>query len=93
MIPALPATGVRAAIDAGDWDLADTLLREHHAAVIAACAAPDFATAPRGPWLELADAQRALADEIRIARDAAGRALDKLGQDKRGARAWQQALA
>ena len=93
MIPALPVAGVRAAIADEDWDLADALLRDHHAAVIAACAGPGFAAAPRGPWQALVEAQRALADEIRSARDEAGRALDKLGQDKRGARAWRQALA
>lgn len=93
MIPVLPADQVRAAIAADDWELAGTLLREHDAAVAAACAAPDFAQTPAESLQALLDAQRALAAEIRGARDEAARALDKLGQDQRGARAWRQALA
>lgn len=93
MIPVLPADQVRAAIAADDWELAGSLLREHDAAVAAACAAPEFAQAPREALQALLEAQRALADEIRAARDEAARALDKLGQDQRGARAWAQALA
>jgi len=93
MIPALPTAQVRAAIAADDWALAGTLLAEHDAAVAAACAGPGFEQAPREAWQDLLDAQRALAGEIRTGRDEAARALDKLGQDKRGARAWQQALA
>lgn len=93
MIPALPADQVRAAIAADDWELAGALLREHDAAVAAACAAPDFVHAPREALEALLDAQRALADEIRAARDETLRLLEKLGQDQRGARAWQKALA
>jgi hypothetical protein len=52
----------------------------------------DLDTAPREPWMALLNAQRALAEEIRIARDQAASALAKLGQDQRGARAWHKAL-
>lgn len=93
MIPVLPADQVRAAIAADDWALAGALLRDHDAAVAAACADPEFARIPREALQALLDAQRALANEIRAARDEAARALDKLGQDQRGARAWAQALA
>lgn len=93
MIPALPAAQVRAAIAAEDWDLAGTLLDGHGAAVTAACATFGVGHVPREAWLELLDAQGALAEEIRSARDEAVRALDKLGQDQRGARAWLKALA
>lgn len=93
MIPALPADQVRAAIAADDWALAGRLLREHDAAVAAACASPGSAALPREQLQALLDAQRALAGEIRAARDEAARALEKIGQDQRGARAWQRALA
>jgi len=93
MIPVLPVAEVRAAIAAEDWALATALLQAHGAAVAEALAAVDFSTTPREPWLELLDAQQALTQEIHHARDEVVRALDKLGQDQRGARAWQQALA
>jgi hypothetical protein len=93
MIPALPADAVRAAIEADDWQRATDLLQAHDAAVVQTLAGVDFATAPRAPWLDLLAAQHALAGEVRAARDEAGRQLARLGQDRRGARAWQQALA
>lgn len=93
MIPVLPAVEVRAAIADEDWDRATALLQAHGEAVAAALADVDFARTPHAPWLELLDAQRALTEEIRAARDDVARALDKLNSDQRGARAWQQALA
>ncbi|MGY1407992.1 hypothetical protein ACW5EG_00205 [Luteimonas sp. A611] len=93
MTPVLPVVEVRAAIAAEDWTLATALLQAHGAAVAAALATVDFNKTPHAPWLELLDAQQALTDEIRQARDEVMRAIGKLGQDQRGARAWQQALA
>lgn len=93
MIPALPVAEVRAAIAAEDWDLASALLRDHGEAVVRVAASVDFSSTPHAPWLELLDAQQALTEEIRQARDEVVRAMDKLGQDQRGARAWAQALA
>lgn len=93
MIPVLPASEVRAAIAAEDWDRATALLHAHGQAVVEALSGVDFERTPHAPWLELLEAQRALTEEIQAARDEVGRALDKLSRDQRGARAWQQALA
>ncbi|WP_298576821.1 hypothetical protein [uncultured Luteimonas sp.] len=93
MIPVLPAAEVRAAIAVEDWDRAASLLQDHGEAVAAALATVDFERTPRQAWVELLDAQHALTEEIRLARDEVMRAIDKLGQDQRGARAWAQALA
>jgi hypothetical protein len=93
MIPELPAAAVHAAIAAEDWQRASALLQAHTEAVVAATSADDFDAEPRAPWLALLAAQHALADELLAARDAAARALEKLGHDQRGARAWQKALA
>lgn len=93
MIPLLPADEVRAAISAEDWELASGLLQAHDGRVVAALSGVDFTTEPRAPWVDLLAAQRALAAELLAARDEVARALGKLGQDQRGARAWQRALA
>jgi hypothetical protein len=93
MIPVLPATQVRAAIDAGEWTAAGRLLDEHQRVLIEALACTDLASEPAAPWRELLLAQRALLDELQVARDQAAHALDKLGDDRRGARAWMRALA
>jgi hypothetical protein len=93
VIPQLPAAEVRAAIADEDWDLASSLVQAYGEAVVAAASAVDFDREPRGPWLDLLAAQRILADEILSARDAAAHALEKLGRDQRGARAWHRALA
>ena len=93
MIPVLPAAEVRAAIAGEDWDRASALLDAHGQAVAQALTKVDFSKTPHAPWLELLDAQHALTEEIRAARDDVARALDKLNSDQRGARAWQQALA
>ena len=93
MIPVLPVAEVRAAIAAEDWDVASALLNDHGNAVLHALASVDFSRTPHAPWQELLDAQQALTDEIRQVRDEVMRAIGKLGQDQRGARAWQQALA
>ena len=93
MMPVLPGGQIRAAIAAEDWDLASELLEVHERALAHALAAVDPATEPQAPWRELLAAQRALVAELLAARDDAARALDKLGQDQRAARAWQRALA
>jgi hypothetical protein len=95
MTPALPLDAVRAAIAAEDWTAAGGLLQAHAGAVLAAFPrdARAFDDASTAPWRELLARQQALAGELRQARDEAGRALAKLGQDQRGARAWARALA
>lgn len=93
MIPELPAAEVRAAIADEDWELASALVQAYGEAVVAAAGQVDFDRQPRGPWLDLLAAQRVLVDEIVAARDATARALEKLGRDQRGARAWHRALA
>lgn len=94
MTPALPVDAVRAAIAAEDWTCAAGLLHTHAQTVVAAFPRGAAATgASAAPWRELLAQQQALAEEIRKARDEAGQALAKLGQDQRGARAWARALA
>lgn len=93
MIPVLPTGEIRAAIAAEDWDLATELLEVHDRTVATALAGVDLSTEPQGPWRELLAAQKALVAELLAAREDVARALDKLGQDQRGARAWLRALA
>lgn len=93
MIPSLPSAQIRAAIEASDWPQASALLGEHQRALAEALATVDLATTPREPWLELLLAQRALMEELRVARDAVEAALTQLNQDHRGARAWLRELA
>lgn len=93
MIPVLPDGRIRAAIAAEEWNLATELLEDHDRAVLQALAAIDSTTEPPGPWRELLAAQKVLVAELLAARDDVGRALEKLGQDQRGARAWLRALA
>lgn len=92
-IPSLPAGEVRAAIEADDWPLATTLLGEHDRLLTLSLAAVDLASTPRGPWLDLLQAQRELLQEVRVARDLVGASLAQLNQDHRGARAWLRELA
>ena len=94
MTPALPVDAVGAAIAAEDWTCAAGLLQAYAQAVVAAFPREAAATeASAAPWRELLAQQQALSEEIRQARDEAGQALAKLGQDHRGARAWARALA
>lgn len=93
MVPSLPAAQVRAAIDASDWPLATALLGEHQRALIQALAGVDLAAGPREPWLDLLLAQRALLEELRVARDRVEASLTRLNQDYRGARGWLRELA
>lgn len=93
MIPNLPTAEIHAAIEACDWPHAATLLATHQREVTEALAAADLATTPREPWLNLLHAQRALLDELRLARDDVESAMARLGRDHRGARAWLRELA
>lgn len=93
MIPPLPVAEVRAALATDDFDGAGSLLERHHHAVRAALAGIDLSNTPLAPWQALLATQQALAAEIRQARDEAAAAIDKIGRDQRGARAWQQVLA
>lgn len=93
MIPSLPTEQIHAAIEASDWPQATTLLAAHQRELTEALAAVDLATTPREPWLNLLLAQRALLDELRVARDNVESALTRLSRDHRGARAWLRELA
>ncbi len=93
MVPVLPTAGIRAAIGADDWAHASELLAEHQRLLVSALAKTDLARESIAPWRELLLEQRALQDEVRIARDQAAQALDKLGRDHRGAKAWLRELA
>lgn len=91
MTPALPVAAIRAAVAANDWDTADALLTQHEAELRASCADGSPAELRcRESWVELLAAQRALVEELRTARDEAGRALDRLGRDRRGMAAYLQ---
>lgn len=91
--PRLPAAEVRAALDAGEWDLANRLLGEHQCALQAALAQADFSRQPIAPWRELLTAQRMLEAELHSAREQVARQLEKLDSDRRGARGWMRELA
>lgn len=91
MIPALPIESVREAVARDDWATAEALLAQHEAAVRAACTSESLAQARhRESWAALLAAQRGLADELRAARDEAARALDCMGQGRRGMAAYRQ---
>ena len=92
-VPVLPTMHVRAAIDADDWTRATELLAQHQHALASALAKTDLSREPLAPWRELLLEQQALQDEVRLARDQAAQALEKLGRDHRGARAWQRELS
>lgn len=91
--PNLPAGPVRAAIDAGDWGLAKRLLAQYQRALRDALAQADFTRQPIAPWRELLAAQHALQAELHAARAHVAQRLEKLGNDRRGARAWMRELA
>ena len=87
----LPTEALREAIAAGDWDRAHALLEHHEAGLRAALESGSAAESGGRPsWIDLLAAQRALIDELRGARDEAGRALDRLGRDRRGMAAYQR---
>lgn len=91
MTPALPTAAIREAVASGDWDAADALIAAHEAELRAAFADGSPAEARcRESWIELLAAQRGLIEELRAARDDAGRALDRLGRDRRGVSAYLQ---
>lgn len=92
-IPVLPTMHVRAAIQADDWAHATHLLAQHQHALVSALATTDLTRESAAPWRELLLQQHALEDEVRVARDQAAQALEKLGRDHRGARAWQRELS
>lgn len=91
MIPALPVAAIREAIARDDWAAAEALLAGHEDELRAAFEDESQAEARcRESWLQLLAAQRDLIDELRTARDEAGRALDRLGRDRRGVAAYLQ---
>lgn len=93
MIPQLPADAIRHAIEDCDWARAAALLTEHQQALMAALANLDRSAPIDEAWLALLRTQRALAGELRIARDQAAAALARLRNEHRGARAWFRELA
>lgn len=91
MIPALPVAAIRRAIADGQWDTVDALLSQHEAELRATCTAESLAEARcRESWIELLAAQRGMIEELRGARDEAGRELDRLARERRGVSAYLQ---
>lgn len=89
MIPELPAAAIREAIGRADWSAADELLAAHESALRAALDSGSAAESNcRAAWIDLLSAQRALIEDLRGARDEAGRALERLGQERRGVAAY-----
>lgn len=92
MSVALPVDAIRSAVAASDWDAAHALLTEHEAQLRASLT--DGAGADersRAALAELLAAQRALIDELRAARDEAGRALERSSHERRGLDAYAKA--
>ena len=89
MIPALPTEALRDAIAADEWELAAQLLAQHEHAMRSALAQnPPRSDDAQQPWLALLSAQRAMLEELRVARDETARQLQQLQQDKRGVKAY-----
>lgn len=80
---------IRAAVLAGDYEAAHVLMARHEAELRAALETePAPAEGCRQSWLELLGAQRRLLEELRTARDEAGRELDRIARERRGAAAY-----
>ncbi len=94
-VPQLPTAQLRAAIEMADWATASQLLDQHHHETTRALGARAEWASDDAPadWVELLVAQRAMLEEIRVARDATEQALAELGQQHRGARAYLQQSA
>ena len=90
-MPSLPVEEIRAAMARGDFDAAHALLVEHESQLRTAFEDGSARLGCRDAWAELVAAQRHLIDELRVSRDEAGRALDRLGRDRRGMSAYLQA--
>lgn len=87
----LPVAEIRAAVAAGEWEAAHALLERHEQALRDSFD-PDSGAGMRSreALLELLAAQRSLIDELRGARDEAGRTLERMGRDRRGMAAYLQ---
>ncbi|MFP7722183.1 hypothetical protein [Lysobacter sp. A3-1-A15] len=85
MIPALPTDAIRASMDAGDWDAAATLMRDHEVKLRRAI---DHQAGDRTVLLALLNAQQAFLAELTATRDETAALLGQLGRDKRGVRAY-----
>ena len=85
MIPALPADAIRSALDAGDWDAAAALMREHEVELRKAIATEG---GDRSALLALLHAQQAFLAELTATRDETAAAMGRLGRDKRGVQAY-----
>ena len=85
MIPALPADAIRASLDAGDWDAAAALMREHEVELRKTIATED---GDRSALLSLLHAQQAFLAELTATRDETAAAMGRLGRDKRGVQAY-----
>lgn len=85
MIPALPADAIRACLDAGDWDAAATLMRDHEVELRGTI---EREGGDRTALLALLHAQQAFLAELTATRDETAAALGQLGRDKRGVQAY-----
>lgn len=87
----LPVDALRLAIGQCDWDTAHTLLAEHETRLRELLGSGDGAAAAGLEALaELLSAQRGLIEDLRSARDEAGRKLEELGDRRRGVAAYLQ---
>ncbi len=85
MTPALPADAIRASLDAGDWDAAAALMRDHEVELRKTL---DSGGGDRAALLALLNAQQAFLAELAVTRDEAAAAIGRLGRDKRGVQAY-----
>lgn len=86
VVPPLPAEAVSRALAAGEWELAAELLDTHDRAVRAALDGQQIDA--QAPWLALLSAQRALLQQLQNARQETTESLQRLGRDRRGAKAY-----
>ena len=85
MIPALPADAIRASLDAGDWEAAAVLMRDHEVELRKTI---ETDGGDRSALLALLHAQQAFLAELTATRDETAAALGRLGRDKRGVQAY-----
>jgi len=88
VIPVLPTEAIRRALDAGEWDMAAELIAGHEREVRETLAGNGPDSDSKASWLALLSAQRALLEQLQGARSETARSLQRLGRDRRGAKAY-----
>ena len=92
MTPTLPIDAIRRALDAGEWDMAASLIAGHEREVREALETPggsaDGLQPDRSAWVTLLSQQRLLLEQLKSARSETSDSLRRLQDNRRGAQAY-----